>query len=47
MEEDKVHTADETDFDWRNDSIEIARSFFIVYGAIALVRDVIRFVCRR
>ena len=47
MEEDQIHTTDEMDFDWRNDSIEIARDFFIVYGALALIRDVIRFACRR
>ena len=47
MDEDKVHITDGMEFDWRNDSIEIARDFCIVYGAIALVRDVIRFVCRR
>ena len=35
MEEDNIHTTDEMDFDWRNDSIEIARDFFIVYGAHA------------
>ena len=47
MDEDKVHTTDEMDFDWRNDSIEIARDFLIVYGALAIMRDIIRFACRR
>ena len=47
MEDDQIHTTDEMDFDWKSDSIEIARDFFIVYGALALVRDVLKFVCRK
>ena len=47
MEDDQIHTTDEMDFDWKSDSIEIARDFCIIYGALALVRDVLKFVCRK
>ena len=38
---------DVEDFVWREQAIEIGRNFFIVYGALALVRDIARFVCRK
>ena len=32
---------------WKEQVLVIGRNFCIVYGAIALIRDVIKFVCRR
>ena len=38
---------DVEDPEWKEHALEIGRNFCIVYGAIALVRDVARFVCRK
>ena len=32
---------------WKEQVLVIGKNFCIIYGALALVRDVIRFVCRR
>ena len=32
---------------WKEQAIEIGKNFCTVYGALALVRDVARFVCRK
>ena len=32
---------------WRERAIDIGRDFCIVYGAIALIRDVARFMCNK
>ena len=32
---------------WKEQVLVIGRNFCIVYGALALIRDVIRFVCRK
>ena len=32
---------------WRETAIEVGRDFFIVYGTIALIRDVARFMCNK
>ena len=32
---------------WRDNAVDIAKDFFIVYGAIALIRDVARFMCNK
>ena len=33
--------------EWKEHALEIGRNFCIVYGALALVRDVARFVCKK
>ena len=38
---------DVEDPEWKRHALEIGRHFCMVYGAIALVRDVARFVCRK
>ena len=38
---------DVEDLEWKRHALEIGRNFCMVYGAIALVRDVARFVCRK
>ena len=35
------------DLVWRDNAADIARDFFIVYGTIALIRDVARFMCNK
>ena len=32
---------------WKERVLVIGRNFCIVYGALALIRDIIRFVCRK
>ena len=32
---------------WKEQVLVIGRNFFLIYGALALVRDVLKFVCRR
>ena len=32
---------------WRENAVEIGKDFFIVYGTIALIRDVARFMCNK
>ncbi len=32
---------------WKEQALEIGRNFFIIYGAFALLRDSIKFVCNR
>ena len=33
--------------EWKEQAVEIGRNFFSIFGAIALIRDVVRFVCRK
>ena len=47
MEEENVQVDVENEFDWRSRAMEIGRNFCMVYGALALIRDVARFVCRK
>ena len=35
------------DIAWRDNAVDIAKDFFIVYGTIALIRDVARFMCNK
>ena len=35
------------DTEWRENAVDIAKNFFIVYGTIALIRDVARFMCNK
>ena len=32
---------------WKEQILVIGRNFFLIYGALALVRDVVKFVCRK
>ena len=32
---------------WKEQVLLIGRNFFLIYGALALVRDVLKFVCRK
>ena len=33
--------------EWKDHAVEIGRNFFSIFGVIALIRDVVRFVCRK
>ena len=33
--------------DWKEHALEISRNFFSIFGVIALIRDVVKFVCRK
>jgi len=33
--------------EWKKQALEIGRNFFSIFGVIALIRDVVRFVCRK
>ena len=35
------------DLAWRDNAVDIAKDFFIVYGTIALIRDIARFMCNK
>ena len=52
MEENIEHPEDlklpEVEDDaWRENAVDVAKDFFFVYGAIALIRDVARFMCNK
>ena len=32
---------------WKEQVLVIGKNFCIIYGALALIRDVVKFVCRR
>ena len=38
---------DVEDPEWKEQALEIGKNFCIVYGALALIRDVARFVCKK
>ena len=33
--------------EWKKHALEIGRNFCMVYGALAVFRDVARFICRK
>ena len=33
--------------EWKEHALEIGRNFFIVYGVLSLIRNVVKFMCRK
>ena len=35
------------ELEWKEHALEIGKNFFIVYGVLSLIRNVVKFVCRK
>ena len=44
---EELESPEVEDTAWRENAVDIGRDFCIVYGAIALIRDVARFMCNK